>query len=258
MKTEIRFAIETAVQEPMASQYGETQGERVIREVSKRLMINDTLKTIVEIRRALPRFSQFDAVVGVLQEKGPELSEVTVRSVASAVEKIRKTLPIGTRIERRSMQFAVHTRTAGEHTADFWATTPTKDAHGTKVIPMGIDLSRYERSPIVLFGHDGYFAPDAANVMGKAVNLRKSEKGLQVTVEFLPASVNPRAEMVYQMVKRGAISAMSIGFQPLEVQTEMEYGEAVPVITKSLLLELSIVPIGSNPDALVTGRAKSA
>jgi HK97 family phage prohead protease len=111
-------------------------------------------------------------------------------------------------------------------------------------------------------GHDAYgsmFAvPDAANVIGRAVKLRKTERRLEADIEFLPASVNPKAEMVLGMVGAGAISAVSIGFIPREVRVEVDgAGNEIPVIVRSELLEISVVPIPSNQDALVS-RAKGA
>lgn len=141
----------------------------------------------------------------------------------------------------------------------FIASTDGLDRHGTKVMPMGINTDRYNGNPIILFGHDGYggffSTPDPKNIIGKSVALRKSDKKLEVDVQFLEAEVNPNADMIYRMVKAGALNAVSIGFIPREVRTELDESEhEVPVITKSELLEISVVPIPSNPEALALHR----
>jgi HK97 family phage prohead protease len=159
--------------------------------------------------------------------------------------------------QSRSMQLPAQTRAGSDvRTITFVASSDTLDRHGTRILPMGIDTSRYESNPIVLWGHDGYGGfskPDAENVIGKAVRLRKTDKRLEADVQFLPAEVNPKAEMVLGMVRAGAVSAVSIGFIPREIIRESDdSGREIPVIRRSELLEISVVPIPSNPDALAT------
>src|SRR5262249_25380370 len=89
------------------------------------------------------------------------------------------------------------------------------------------------------------------------VAIRKSATAMEIDVEFLPANVNPTAEMAFGMVKGEILSAVSIGFIPRRIAIEMHDGKDVPVITESELLEVSLVGVPSNSHALVTNRATS-
>jgi HK97 family phage prohead protease len=173
----------------------------------------------------------------------------------------------GVRTEHRSVLFHnVQTRalTGTDRIVTFIASTDGLDRHGTKVMPMGINTDNYNNNPIILFGHDGYggffSTPDPANIIGKANALRKSERKLEVDIAFLDAETNPRADMLYRMVRAGAVNAVSIGFIPREVRVEDDgAGNQIPVIVRSELLEISVVPIPSLPSALATGnRSKPA
>jgi len=145
----------------------------------------------------------------------------------------------------------------------FIASTDGLDRHGTKVMPLGINTDNYNNNPIILFGHDGYggffSTPDPSNIIGKADALRKSERKLEVDIAFLDAETNPRADMIYRMVKAGAVSTVSIGFIPREIRTEDDgAGNQIPIIVRSELLEISVVPIPSNPEALAISRELAA
>jgi len=144
----------------------------------------------------------------------------------------------------------------------FVASTDGLDRHGTKILPMGINTERFDSNPIIGWGHDlygGWFStPDPRNVIGRSLSLRKTEKRLETDIEFLGADVNPNADMIFKMVKAGAVNAVSIGFIPRKVEVEIDEAEReVPVIAASELLEISVVPIPSNADALAIARGLS-
>jgi HK97 family phage prohead protease len=154
---------------------------------------------------------------------------------------------------------------ASDRVITFLASTDGLDRHGTKVMPQGINIERYMSNPIVLFGHDGYggwfSTPDPENIIGRSIAVRKTDSRLEADIEFLSGEINPNAEMIFQMVKAGALNAVSIGFIPREVKTELDPANAnneVPIITKSELLEISVVPIPSNPEALAVARSFAA
>lgn len=142
----------------------------------------------------------------------------------------------------------------------FRLTTDAIDRHGTIVEPRGVDTGQW--SGIILWGHDGYggfFPPDADNVMGKAVGLVEVKKfkrsgdnwgrALETDVKFA-SDINPQAAMVEQFVRSGIVTGVSIGFRALEKPVMRDVGEKeIPVYEKTELLEASIVPIPSNPEA---------
>ena len=136
----------------------------------------------------------------------------------------------------------------------FRTSTAGKDRHGTKIRTDGIDTKNYEKNPIFCWAHDAYggwfSTPDIENTIGRCVDIRKESSGMEQDIEFASEAVNPKAERALRMVLGKFLRATSIGFIPRQVVVEMEDEKNVPVIVKSELLEASLVPIPSNPDAL--------
>lgn len=143
----------------------------------------------------------------------------------------------------------------------FRASTPDIDRHGTRVRPEGIDAANYKKNPVFLWGHDGYggwTAPEMENVIGKTVEMEMSRRAFDIAVVFADVEVNPKGDMAYRMVRAGLLSAVSIGFIPQDVVVETEDERRVPIIKRSELLEVSLVPIPSNPSALQIVRSMAA
>ncbi|WP_162141005.1 HK97 family phage prohead protease [Fodinicurvata sediminis] len=75
-------------------------------------------------------------------------------------------------------------------------------------------------------------------------------------VEFAGAEVNPRAEQALRLVRAGFLQAVSVGFLPLKShQEEAPGGRSITVFDAVELLEVSLVPVPSNPQALALLRA---
>jgi len=135
------------------------------------------------------------------------------------------------------------------------ASTEAIDEHGSTIKANGWDLSRYEQNPILLWNHAlSSFAKDAEpeDILGRcAVQMRK--KRLVCDLHFDNEDVNPKAERVYRQCKAGTIRMLSVGFRPLQWHYEKrgENDGDLLVIDKALLLEISVTPIGSNPDAML-------
>ncbi len=129
----------------------------------------------------------------------------------------------------------------------FTISTGSVDRDGDTIDPKGWQLDNYRKNPQVLFGHDYHSLP-----VGKAIEVKSTDKALHATVEFPPKGVYPFADQVYDMLKGGFLNATSVGFQALEHEPATDrkgYN-----IRKQELLEFSIVPIPSNPEALVSQR----
>lgn len=132
-----------------------------------------------------------------------------------------------------------------DRTVDFIISTAAKDRDGDTINPKGWILTNFLKNPVVLFGHDNRSLP-----IGKAVNIRLEGGELKASVKFANADMNPLAESVFQMVKAGFLNATSVGFSPVE----FERNDGGIHFIKQELLEFSIVPIPSNPEALVTAK----
>lgn len=147
----------------------------------------------------------------------------------------------------------------------FKASDASIDRHGTIVEPEGIELERYQRNPIVGWGHDVYgrydgSAPPPDHVLGATREHQFANGDFSIGVEF---AAHETARTVQGMLAGGFLGATSIGFIPLadEVRTIRgdDQGQAgdqeVLVFTRVELLEVSVVPLPSNPNAVREVRA---
>lgn len=148
----------------------------------------------------------------------------------------------------------------GSRVVTFRASTPRIDRHGTKIVSTGIDTREFDKNPIFAWGHDatgGMFStPDMDHVIGRVVNHSKSQLAFDIDVEFVPAEVNPKAERAFQLVKKGFLNAVSIGFIPTKWHEENDDSArgAVRVFDEVQLLEISLVPVPSNADCVALSR----
>lgn len=140
----------------------------------------------------------------------------------------------------------------------FVASREIIDRHGTIIRVAGIDTSNFDKNPIFLWGHDGYgglVGPDPESVIGRVVGYDRTDTDFIIEVEFTPEGVNPRADMVFKLVQDGFLRAVSIGFYPKKQHTELVDGNEVLIYDESELVEVSLVPIPSNPEALAIMRS---
>lgn len=117
--------------------------------------------------------------------------------------------------------------------------------YGFRLRTEGIDISRYQLNPVVLYMHlNGVFT-----VVGRGVNIRKEEGKLLCDVEF--DYDDEDAARVAGKVERGFVRAASVGFDPKKVaNSETKDGKTETWVEESELLEWSIVGIGANRHAI--------
>jgi HK97 family phage prohead protease len=123
--------------------------------------------------------------------------------------------------------------------------TPGSDRVGDVMEPMGCDLKAYRRNPVVLLNHD------RTKPIGTAVVEIKSDR-VEATITFAPAGVCDEADEACSMAKAGVLNAVSPGFIIKEASPIKGGGSR---ITKWELLEISLVTVPANPDAVVTQRS---
>ncbi len=145
----------------------------------------------------------------------------------------------------------------------FRASTPDVDRHGTIIEPRGIDTETFDTNPVFMWGHDAYggnSAPSLDNVLGRVVEYSKSDEAFDVAVRWATAEENPRAQMAKNMVRGGILNAVSIGFIPREdkITTKAIGGDEVPVYEETELVEVSLVPVPANPNAIALVRSMQA
>ena len=135
--------------------------------------------------------------------------------------------------------------------AEFVISTESPDTYGTVFRMDGWDLERFKRNPIVLYAHRS-FGDDPDNIIGTGEVFIEDDK-LIGRVTFETAEVNPKAEKIFRKVQAGSLRMASIGANPTKGHWgNKEAGEDPEVLyfDRQELLEFSIVPLGSNPDAL--------
>uniref|UniRef100_A0A6M3KIE5 Putative prohead protease n=1 Tax=viral metagenome TaxID=1070528 RepID=A0A6M3KIE5_9ZZZZ len=137
----------------------------------------------------------------------------------------------------------------GERQYEFTASTSDVDRDGEVIDAGGWDLKNFKKNPVIMFAHDYRTLP-----IGKAprvwVSSKDGVKSLKNTIQFPPEGTYEFADIVERLVDTGYLTAESVGFIPRE--WDEGDGEKSPrrTYTKQELLEISIVPVPSNPNAL--------
>jgi HK97 family phage prohead protease len=160
-------------------------------------------------------------------------------------------------VERRSAEVTLRSVNRDERTIDFIASTPSKDSYGTRIDQNGWDLEQFRRNPVMTWAHDdrGY-TPSGGRPIAKGEDIRVEDGKLRVKARFPKKGVFQFADEVFELAADGFINAVSVGFEPIESEIIDEGGEPVRIFRKQRLLEVAIVTIPSNDDALAQ-RAKT-
>jgi HK97 family phage prohead protease len=137
----------------------------------------------------------------------------------------------------------------------FTISTASVDREQDTIAIGGWDLTNYRKNPVVLWGHDSSRLP-----IGRGFDVTVEDGALKASVEFIPEDMpegGAFAESVYRLARGGFIAATSVGFRPLKwtYSTDKERGadDWFPGIDfeEQELVELSIVTVPANPEALV-------
>lgn len=134
--------------------------------------------------------------------------------------------------------------------AEFVISSEAIDTYRTVFVSEGCDLTRYLQNPIVAYGHRTW-SDNPDMILGTSTVFQENGQTIG-RVRFEDADVNKTADTVFKKVQAGTLRMASIGANILEWRYGDESkGEDKTVIyfTRWELLEWSIVPIGSNPDA---------
>lgn len=144
--------------------------------------------------------------------------------------------------------------TEGDRTLRFVGSDESIDRDNDVIEVAGWKLDDYLKNPVFLWAHD-YDEPP----IGKAVNVTIDAvaKKLLFDVKFPTAEEYPFADTIYKLYKGGYLSATSVGFRGIKSKTrddelvlEMPEWQRGKRYMEQELLELSAVPVPSNPNAL--------
>lgn len=125
----------------------------------------------------------------------------------------------------------------GEDIFSIIASTNAVDRQGDVVDQSGWDLTNFKKNPVLLWAHDYSALP-----IGKVVSTEIVKGQLVADFVFATAEANPVAQQIKRLYEEGIVNASSVGFIPRERQGN--------TITRSELLELSLVPVPANQEAL--------
>jgi HK97 family phage prohead protease len=133
----------------------------------------------------------------------------------------------------------------------FTLSTDSVDRSSDVIKQDGWKLDNYRRNPVVLWAHD-----QGAPPVGKAELVLVENGALRAKdVEFTGRDLYPFGAMVGDMYRKGFLSAVSVGFQPLKFNFNAERGMMAMDFEEQELLEFSAVPVPANPDALMGAKA---
>lgn len=133
---------------------------------------------------------------------------------------------------------------------DFIINTSGLNSYGTRVLTPGIDLTQYKRNPVLLYMHTRGFDGKSTPI-GRVENIRVEGDELRGTPMF--DMKDPFAAEIGRKWEEGFIRMCSAGLEPVELSTATEHllpCQSRATVVRSKLVEVSIVDIGSNDDAL--------
>ncbi|ADX66841.1 HK97 family phage prohead protease [Weeksella virosa] len=139
-------------------------------------------------------------------------------------------------------------------THQFIVSTENVNEYGYRILTAGIDVSQYERNPVVLYGHVRAF-DDPKRVIGRCVKLWKEDGKLLAEIEFDEA--DEFAKEIAGKVERGYIRMASLHADVVETSLDSSLtlpNQIMETVTKCKLIEISIVDVGGNNDALKLSR----
>ena len=134
----------------------------------------------------------------------------------------------------------------------FIINTENVNSYGYRILTDGIDYAQYMRNPVVLFMHErGVNAYKGSEVIGRCTRLYKEGTTLIAEVEF--DEQDEFAKKIAGKVERGYIRMASMFAEIQEVSTQPQHileGQVYETVTACKLVEISIVDIGGNDNAL--------
>jgi HK97 family phage prohead protease len=125
------------------------------------------------------------------------------------------------------------------------ASTPTPDRAGDVMVPRGCMADAYFANPIVLADHD------PTKPIGTA-KLDIADDHVGALIDFAPAGASAKADEYCALAKAGVLKTVSIGFAPIEFEPIKGAGYRY---AKWELMEISLVAVPANPEALVVNRS---
>jgi len=191
------------------------------------------------------------------------LPEELAESVSKAVAESEVSID-DLQVKRMGQAIDMKMADGEERTFTGYASTRELDRDDEIVVPNGVDLSHYKMAPVILWGHNWSELP-----IGSGKEIASDGYGLMAKGQL---AEYPFADSVWNLVQGGHLKTSSIGFVPMAyvVQGTKEFGaladkldknwaefsfktadKTKAIITKSLLLEWSLVSVPANIQSLI-------
>lgn len=128
------------------------------------------------------------------------------------------------------------------------------NSHGFRVLTSGIRTERFDKNPVLFFNHqtDSVFDSRVYNgPLGKWEGLRV-ENGVLIASPVFD-EMDPQGALLSHKFENDFIRAASIGFRVISCSTDeslMVPGQQLPTVTECELIEISIVDLPSNKNAV--------
>ena len=131
---------------------------------------------------------------------------------------------------------------------EFVMSDETVDRMGDVILSDGWTLDNFWKNPKALFGHKNDF------IIGRWINVRVENKQLRGHLELAKKGTSPRVDEIISLVEQNLLTAVSVGFRPIETKPreESEFGV---FYTKAELVETSLVSVPANPNALAIAKS---
>jgi HK97 family phage prohead protease len=140
----------------------------------------------------------------------------------------------------------------GSRVVTFCFTDGSRDRVGDSINPHGWQLSGFKANPVCLWAHDSSSPP-----IGRVRRTYVSGERLMGDIEFASAETYPFADQIYRLVVDGFVNAVSVGFLPIEWKWADDDDCFGIDFLRQELLEISVVPVPANANALVQAAVKS-
>ena len=143
---------------------------------------------------------------------------------------------------------------ADGRTMRFVASDESTDRYGDVVVAKGWQLEAFRKNPVLLWSHN------ASAPIGTVPEIGVTGKRLLATVKFTDKGINPQADLVCALVQQKELRAVSVGFtigsaDDIELIRDEQNDEVTGYrYLKPELLELSVVAVPANPNALALAR----
>jgi HK97 family phage major capsid protein len=141
------------------------------------------------------------------------------------------------------------TVSAGEG-MDFVISDGSMDRHGTRINPNGWDLAEFQKNPIALWAH-GTDPAWGRTPIGRWENVRVEGGKLVGRLIMAAEGTSARIDELRRLVEQGILRAVSVGMEYVKMGKPGGAWE----IERQGLREVSLVPIGSNTNALSLARS---